>query len=377
MAAGAPLALSVGCGQPASPPASGNLPPTSRSDAKVTIVRCQTYGAEVRDALQQSFALLGGIRTLVQGKVVTIKVNLTSDGSFARLFDRPPGESYITDGSTVIALCSLLLSEGARQVRIVESATYAGPLEPFLAEAGWDVQTLLALGNVTLENTRNLGGGQSYARLSVPSGGYLFSYFDVNHSYRDTDVFISLAKLKQHLTAGVTLSMKNLFGVTPNALYGAQAPSEDATAVRSPLHGDASGGWGPIPLPGARTDRNPGTAGARIPRIIADIIGARPVDLAIVDGITAMSGGEGPWAPGLALTTPGVLIVGLNPVSTDAVGVAVMGYADPRATRGTPPFATCDNHLLLAEQAGLGSADLARIEVRGMGIDQARYPYPA
>jgi hypothetical protein len=54
-----------------------------------------------------------------------------------------------------------------------------------------------------------------------------------------------------------------------------------------------------------------------------------------------------------------------------------MGYADPRATRGTPPCATCDNHLLLAEQAGLGSADLARIEVRGMSIDQARYPYPA
>jgi uncharacterized protein (DUF362 family) len=210
----------------------------------------------------------------------------------------------------------------------------------------------------------------------VPSGGYLFSYFDVNHSYRDTDVFVSLAKLKQHLTAGVTLSMKNLFGVTPNALYGAQAPSEDATAARSPLHGDESGGWGPIPLPGARTDRNPGTAGSRVPRVVADLCSARPVDLAIIDGITAMSGGEGPWAPDCALTTPGVLIVGLNPVSTDAVGVAVMGFA-PGAARGTAPFAGCDNELLLAEQAGLGSADLARIEVRGMGIDQARYPYPA
>jgi hypothetical protein len=107
--------------------------------------------------------------------VVTIKVNLTSDGSFARLFDRPPGESYITDGSTVIALCSLLLAEGARHVRIVESAAYAGLLEPFLAQAGWDVQTLLALGNIGVGNTRNRGEGQSYARLSVPSGGYLFS----------------------------------------------------------------------------------------------------------------------------------------------------------------------------------------------------------
>jgi hypothetical protein len=71
-----------------------------------------------------------------------------------------------------------------------------------------------------------------------------------------------------------------------------------------------------------------------------------------------------------------VLIVGLNPVSTDAVGVAVMGYSNPRATRGTPPYNTCDNHLLLAEQTGIGSADLSRIDVRGMTIAQARYPYP-
>jgi hypothetical protein len=71
-----------------------------------------------------------------------------------------------------------------------------------------------------------------------------------------------------------------------------------------------------------------------------------------------------------------VLIVGLNPVSTDAVGVAVMGYSNPRATRGTPPYNTCDNHLLLAEQTGIGSADLSRIDVRGMMIAQARYPYP-
>jgi len=51
-----------------------------------------------------------------------------------------------------------------------------------------------------------------------------------------------------------------------------------------------------------------------------------------------------------------------------------MGY-DPRAARGTRPFDYCDNHLLLAEQAGLGSADLARIDVRGMTIQSARYPY--
>jgi len=91
-----------------------------------------------------------------------------------------------------------------------------------------------------------------------------------------------------------------------------------------------------------------------------------------------MSGGEGPWcshAATLKLTKPGVIIDGLNPVSTDAVGTAVMGYPNPRAERGTHPFDHCDNHILLAEQAGVGTADLAKIDVRGLSIAKAIYPY--
>jgi hypothetical protein len=70
-----------------------------------------------------------------------------------------------------------------------------------------------------------------------------------------------------------------------------------------------------------------------------------------------------------------VIIAGLNPVSTDAIGTAVMGYDNPRAVRGTKPFDFCDNHLLLAEQAGLGTAELGRIDLRGMSLEKARYPY--
>ena len=115
-----------------------------------------------------------------------------------------------------------------------------------------------------------------------------------------------------------------------------------------------------------------------MPRIIVDEIAARPIQISIIDGITAMSGGEGPWckdAGPLKFTKPGVLIVGLNPVSTDAVGTAVMGYDDPRAIKGTRPFQFCDNHLAMAEQAGLGIAELARIDVRGLPIDQVKTKY--
>jgi uncharacterized protein (DUF362 family) len=76
----------------------------------------------------------------------------------------------------------------------------------------------------------------------------------------------------------------------------------------------------------------------------------------------------------LKYVKPGVLLMGTNPVTTDTVGTAVMGY-DPRAKRGTKPFETCDNTLLLAEELGVGSADLSRIEVRGAPIAQVRYQF--
>jgi hypothetical protein len=41
----------------------------------------------------------------------------------------------------------------------------------------------------------------------------------------------------------------------------------------------------------------------------------------------------------------------------------------------TAPFETRENHLLMAEQAGLGTADVNRIEVRGLRIAEARTPF--
>ena len=48
-----------------------------------------------------------------------------------------------------------------------------------------------------------------------------------------------------------------------------------------------------------------------------------------------------------------------------------MGYKDPRAIQGVVPFTYCDNHLLLAEQRGLGVLDLKNIEVVGTPIAEA------
>jgi hypothetical protein len=48
------------------------------------------------------------------------------------------------------------------------------------------------------------------------------------------------------------------------------------------------------------------------------------------------------------MVKPGVPIAGRNPATTDVVCTAVMGY-NPRAPRGTAPFKSCENTLLLAK----------------------------
>jgi len=374
LAAVAPLVAS--CSRQKLPEAGGRpISASALAAAKVGVVTCLSYGRDALTALDKGLDLLGGVGRLVRGKTVTVKVNLTTPAErpFESLFDRPPGETYVTHGDTAAALAAILLREGARRVRFVESSPFPDPLEQIATAAGWDVKALAALGSVEFENTRNLGGAKSYSRLPVPSGGHLFEYFELNHSYADTDVFVSLAKLKNHKTAGVTLSMKNLFGLTPNALYGDEAVREDALKGRGGMHERSV--WDGRRFPGGIQGSQAHGSGYHVPRVVADICAARPVDLAIVDGITSMAGGEGPWTSPLRFTEPGVLAVGLNPVSTDAVATAVMGYSNPRAASGMPPFEKCDNQLLLAEQLGVGTADLSRIEVLGLTLEQARYSY--
>lgn len=347
-------------------------------NAKVSIVPCAGYGREVKEALDRSFDLLGGLGSLVRGKTVTVKINLTGS-KFSPVLDRPVGESYMTHPMTVMALTSAFFEAGAKRVRFVESTNLRQPMEKTLVEAGFDWRALQALGAVEAEDTRNLGKGRDYAAFKVPTGGHLFDGFELNHSYADTDVFVSLCKLKTHATTGITLTMKNLFGITPNALYGDEAPSEDGLKGRGRLH-DLKG-WSerenpaPFDPPGSKREFfTPNDGGHRVPRIVTDICGARPIHLGIIDGITTLNWAEGPWVKGKTqkIATPRVLICGFDPVATDTVGTAVMGFSNVRAPRGVAPFGPGDNHLVMAEQAGLGTCDLGRIEVVGRTIAQVR-----
>ena len=347
-------------------------------NARVAVVPCTGYGQEVHTALKRAFDLLGGIGGLVRDRTVTIKINLTGS-NFRAVYSRPVGESYMTHPETVMALLTTLFAAGARRVRLVESTNLRQPLERTLGAAGFDVQALQALGQVEGEDTRNLGDGRDYAAFKVPGGGHLFESFELNHSYADTDVFVSLCKLKTHATTGITLTMKNLFGITPNALYGDEAPSEDGTKGRGRLHNlkgwDTRENASPFDPPGSKREFFvPGDGGYRVPRIITDLCAARPIHLGIIDGITTLNYAEGPWVKGKPqkITRPRVIICGFDPVATDAVGTAVMGFPKVRVPRGIPPFTPGDNHLVLAEQAGLGTCDFGRIDIAGTPIEKVR-----
>ena len=148
--------------------------------------------------------------------------------------------------------------------------------------------------------------------------------------------------------------------------------AEGELGYRGPIHGKAEG-WVQL-LPGEKAGLQDAAVGVRVPRTIVDENLARPVHLAIVDGVRTVRGGEGWWNAGVAPIDPGVLAIGWNALATDAVCAAVMGF-DPRAAHFTPPFETRENHLLIAEQAGLGTADLARIDVRGARVADVRTPF--
>lgn len=368
MAAGAYLAVPGLLGAEAAPA------------GRVAIGLCSQYNGQVETVLAAMFDQLGGLKRLVHGKTVAIKLNMTGTPNL-RLNGMPVEMTHWVHPQVIGATVALLGKAGAHRVRLLESVPGGTmSLEDFMASAGWNPQAFKsAARRVEFENTNYLGSGKSYARFMVPGGGLMYAGYDLNHSYRDCDVYVSLAKLKEHRTAGVTLSMKNSFGITPATIYSQEAPEDEPSLVPVGFRGAMHlGSRVPPKSAPPAVDMTSHDPSYRVPRIVTDLVAARPIQLAIIDGIYSMAGGElpnqGPDAIHQAVH-PGVLIAGLNCVSTDAVATAVMGF-DPQAGRGTPPFETCDSTLKLAEAQGVGSCDLKRIEVVGTQIADARFPYP-
>lgn len=347
----------------------------------VAVGRSKTYAAsELVPALEKMFDQLGGLGRLVKGKTVAMKINLTGAPTY-RVGYYPLEDTHYTHPAVIAATAYLMGKAGARRIRILESPwATADPIEEYILQANWEPRDILgAAPNVEFENTNFLGKAKQYSRMPVPHGGLVFPAFDLNHAYEDCDVFVSIAKMKEHATAGITLSMKNCFGLTPATIYGTGAGEDEASIApkggRTLVH---SGYRQPSKsAPSEKDPKSPRAEGWRVPRTVVDLVSARPIHLAIVESVKTMTGGEGPWiGEELLCVAPGVMVAGLNPVTTDAVCMSLMGF-DPMALRGTPPFETCDSTLQLAESVGLGTRDLKKIEVIGAPIAEARFDFAA
>ena len=366
---GLPAALA---GQQA--PARRQLPDRSRHapSSPVAIQRCESYEPQpLRRRLDTALDLIGGIAKLVRGKTVTIKLNLTG-GPTRKLGGLPAYRTYHVHPNMVAALCAAVHDAGARRIVIVESQYSTERPEEVLTKGKWDVAAIKAAGGqkVDFEDTRNRGRWPKYSRLKVAWGGFIYPAFDVNQCYEKTDVFISLGKMKDHANAGITLAVKNLFGIAPTALYGHDAPNEETVSARTTFH---NGGRVPDGVPKEIDHGHPAHWSVRVPRITADTIGARPVDLAVIDGIESNRGGEGPWIEGTEPIVPKLLLAGRNAVCTDAVSAVAMGY-DPTADHEQFPFMG-ENHLKLLAAVGVGTHEVERIEVVGLPLEQAAHPF--
>lgn len=351
--------------------ASGTLAAQPAESSRVAIARCRDYGPSLLPALKTMCDQLGGLGRLARNKTVALKINMTG-GARLRMGAVPNTDAQYTHPAVIGALIHLLDQAGARRIRVLEGAyACADPLGEFMYDAGWDPSLLTGAGrNVVLENTNVAGAWKQYARFPVPGGGLAFPAYLLNKAYAESDLLVSVTKMKEHGTCGVTLAMKNLFGCTPISIYGDAAGKDDPNE-------DPRGGRGVILHSGRRqpariapAERYPDSSRNdryRVPRIVADLTAALSVGLSVLDGIRTMAGGEGPWIRGVRPVQPGLLVAGLNPVSTDAAAMALMGF-DPLATRGAPPFEQCDSTLELAESLGAGTRDLSRLEIAGAGL---------
>lgn len=182
-------------------------------------------------------------------------------------------------------------------------------------------------------------GKGPFVEVEIPGEPLQFSRYWLHHELAEADACVSVAKMKAHVSLGCTLCIKNLFGLTPWRIYG---------QPRVYLH-----------------DRL-----IRLPRVQVDLAQYFQPALCVVDGIMTANHGEWHGTP----VETGVLLAGDNAVSTDSVGMQVMGF-NPLGDYPDHPHWYRRNSILLAHQAGLGTAEPSEIELLGEDPAALRQPF--
>jgi uncharacterized protein (DUF362 family) len=246
--------------------------------ARVSVVRAPAYGQSVYDTVRR---LLDEHRVDVRGRNVVLKPNLV---------EFEPESSINTNPMVVHAALEAFRARGAASVRIAEGPGHRrNTLD--LAEAAGYFKTVPHFEDLFVD--LNL---DDVSRVNLPRPFSRMKKIYLPNTALGADLLVSMPKMKTHHWVGATLSMKNLFGLVPGAVYG---------WPKNVLH------W------------------AGIEESIADLHALFPRQFAIVDGIVGMQG-NGP-IQGVAKKA-GVLVAGADPVAVDATCCRIMRI-DPMRIR--------------------------------------------
>jgi uncharacterized protein (DUF362 family) len=250
--------------------------------SSVFIAKAGNYQLDLSGIILAGLHELGVAGPQVRGKRVLLKPNLVEVHA---------GLGHINTHPLVVrGAIEAFLRLGAAQVLVGEGPGHRRDSLLVLEESGLgevlreDRIVFVDLNNDSLVSMPNLGRRTGLATLTFPA------------TVHEVDFVVSMAKMKTHHWAGVTLSMKNLFGVMPGIVYG----------------------WPKNVLHVAGIDKS-----------ILDINATLKPHFAIVDGIVGMEG-DGPIMgdPKQA----GVLVMGANLPAVDATCARIMGI-DPGRIR--------------------------------------------
>jgi uncharacterized protein (DUF362 family) len=277
------------------------------------------YSSDPYTATSVALSASGQFPTTLAGQTVVIKPNL--------VVPQPSTSGATTDPQVVQAIVDLCLAAGATEILIVEA-----PLPgkgPYWGPCGYAaIFTKSAYPQVQLVN---LVSG-TYVLTPVPGGGYAYQEMWVPSLVMQPNTFfVSAGKLKTHVDAVATLTMKNLVGLASETAYAQPVASG---FPRHDLH-----------------ERG-------IDLSIMDLNLVRPVDFAVIDGVWGMEG-QGPIS-GTPVNT-NVVLAGLNPVAVDRVALNVMELPQDSVT-----------YLGYAAKAGLGPANTSTVTLLG----DTYTPYP-
>lgn len=279
----------------------------------VSVERCDLEYSleEVEKALERCLDRIGGISAFIEeGDTVAIKPNLVANPEEYPYAFRKGANCFAADRRVVFALVGLCRQAGAAEVAVVET------LEPIFGDkyAVYGYRDLLQKSEVSLIDL-NVG---PYKELRISKPYYLQSV-RISQALFGYDKTINVPQLKVHASAGFSLGLKNLMGLTP-------------ATDRGPFH-----------------QKDP-KLGNTLPYAIVDLNTVYPAQLTVIDGLLAADKTEH-W--GSIPVQMDVLLAGENVVATDAVGVSVMGF-DPITDYPDQPFLLSRNQLNLAKDRGLG-----------------------